>query len=67
VTIENLATHPKPYVSPEELADYWDVSRRTVYLWIDKGAIHAVKIGALLKIPVENARAFGRPAREYAD
>lgn len=68
MTIENLATHPKAFVSPEELAAYLDVPRGTVYHWIDKGALAARKIGGLLRIPTETARAFeSKPARTFSE
>ena len=55
--ITDLSTHPSAYVHPAELADYLGMSRRTVYYWIAKGAIVAVKVSGTLLIPIAEARA----------
>jgi excisionase family DNA binding protein len=63
--ISDLTTHPMHYVTPRELADYWGVSVKTVYRWIDKGALPAEPIGPkLLRIKTDDARAFGTPPAE---
>lgn len=54
----DLATHPHKYVRPRDLAVYCVVSLRTIYHHIDKGALHAVRIGGVLRIPIESARAY---------
>lgn len=62
--IADLKTHPKAFVNIEEYAEYLEVSPRTVYHNIEKGALAAVKVGGLLKIPIEEARRFASiPAR----
>lgn len=43
--IHDLATHPSPYVSIGELADYWMVSRRYLYKQVRAGALDAIQIG----------------------
>jgi excisionase family DNA binding protein len=43
--IHDLATHPSPYVSISELADYWMVSRRYLYKQVRAGALDAIQIG----------------------
>jgi excisionase family DNA binding protein len=43
----------------DEVATYFDVSRSTVYLWIDHGILIAEKYGGTIRIPresVENCR-----------
>lgn len=42
---------PKEYLRPDEVAKYWSVSKRTIYVWIETGKLKAVKIGRLLRIP----------------
>jgi len=59
-----LADFPdKPYFRPDELARLFDVSRSTVYRWIEEGRLPSVKIAgstvriereAVLKIIEEN-------------
>ena len=62
--IKDLASHPKAFVNIEELASYLEVSPRTIYHNIEKGALAAVKVGGLIRIPVEEARRFASvPAR----
>ena len=43
--IHDLATHPSPYVSIGELADYWMVSRRYLYKQVRAGTLDAIRIG----------------------
>ena len=43
----------------EEVATYFDVSRSTIYLWIDHGILIAEKYRGVIRIPresVENCR-----------
>lgn len=35
----------KDYYTPPEVAEYFGVTLRTVYRWINKGTLKAVKIG----------------------
>ena len=64
MTIQNIQSHPAKHVSPEEAAEYLVVPRRTVYHWIDKGALQAVRVGGLLRIKTEELQRFaGTPAR----
>lgn len=42
----------------EEYADYWKVSRATVYNWLARGWLDSVKIGALRRIRREDDVAF---------
>lgn len=67
MTIQSLDSHPKKYVSPEELAEYFGVPRRTIYHWVDKGALPAKKVCGLLRITVVSARALeDKDARKFA-
>lgn len=44
----------KAYYRPDEIAEYYQVSRSTVYLWIETGKISAVKVmGKTIRIPRE--------------
>lgn len=62
--IKDLATHPRPFVSIGALAEYLEISPRTVYHHIEKGTLKANKIGGRLKIPLEEAQRFASvPAR----
>jgi excisionase family DNA binding protein len=62
--IKDISTHPKAFVTLEAFADYLEVSPRTLYHNIDKGALKAVKVGGLLRIPIEEARKYcSVPAR----
>lgn len=56
--IDDLATYPRKFVTPMQLADYVAVSRRTIYHHIEKGALRAVKIGGMVRIPIKDARAY---------
>jgi excisionase family DNA binding protein len=58
MTIVDLKTHPKPFVTVAELIDYTEVPKRTMYHHIEKGVLKAVKIGGCLKIPIEEARRY---------
>lgn len=44
----------KAYYRPDEIAEYYQVSRSTVYLWIETGRLTATKIaGTSVRIPRE--------------
>jgi len=60
--IHDLDTYPRPFVTVEQLAAYWGVSRRTIYRDVEKGALPARRVGTrLLRIPIESARDYGQP------
>jgi excisionase family DNA binding protein len=64
MAIEALSTHPRPFVSIRELADYWDVSRHAIYKQIDAGTLPAVRLGPrLYRIRTIDAIDFARSAR----
>ena len=54
----DLRTTARPFISPLALAEYLDVSRRTIYFHIERGEIPAIRVGRQLRIPVEDARKF---------
>lgn len=56
--LTDLQTFQNKYVRPKQLAMYVDVSIRTIYHHIDKGALRAVKIGGILRIPIADARRY---------
>ena len=60
--IVDLATHPEPYVTIADIAEYWQVHRRTVYRDVAKGALrpHYLPSGTI-RIAIEDARAYGKP------
>ena len=58
--IDDLATWQPPYVSPRQFANYVGVSRRTVYYWIEKGALPAQKVEGYYLIPTDTARAYAK-------
>ena len=35
----------KEWLRPDEVADYFSMSVKTIYNWIDKGKIKAVRVG----------------------
>ena len=49
---ESKTTAEKPRLfRPDEVARILDISRWTVYGWINQGRIRSVKIGRLVRIP----------------
>jgi len=51
-------TGMEKYFSPEQIADTLQVSRRTVYNWIQRGKLKAVKAGYVWRIPEGSLREF---------
>ena len=63
----DLTTTTRKYISVEEFAQAVSVKARTVYYWIDKGALPAIRMGKVIRIKVEEARKFSStPARQFA-
>ena len=63
MTLKDLQSHPEPYVTVAELADYWLVGRKQIYKQIDAGTLPAIRLGPrLLRIRTADARAFERSA-----
>ncbi|MDK2973392.1 MAG: hypothetical protein PWP23_3147 [Candidatus Sumerlaeota bacterium] len=48
-----MATTPTPWYSVDEIAQHMGVKRDTVYLWIEKRALPAHKVGRLWKFKIE--------------
>jgi len=46
------------YYTPEEIAQKFKVKKRTVYFWVRKGKLKAVKLGSLLRIPKSSMDEF---------
>jgi len=44
----------KELLRPDEVAKYFSVTRRTVYLWCENGYLEAVKIGGTVRIKRES-------------
>jgi len=52
-----LNTH-EVLLSPEEIADHMQVSRRTVMRWIKSGQLAALRIGSVTRIPADAYQQF---------
>src|SRR5580704_8743683 len=64
--IRDLVTHPEPYVTVGELAEYWLVSRKQIYKQIDAGTLRAIKLGPrLLRISTSEAIHFEQRANMH--
>jgi excisionase family DNA binding protein len=62
--IVRLQTHPDPYVTTTDLADYWGVSRKQIYKQIDAGTLTALRLGPhILRIKTAEAIRFERVAK----
>jgi excisionase family DNA binding protein len=63
VRVRDLKTHPEPYVTVAELAEYWLVGRKQIYKQIDAGTLRALKLGPrLMRIRTSDAIEFERSA-----
>ena len=61
--VRDLKTHPEPYVTVAELAEYWLVGRKQIYKQIDAGTLRALKLGPrLMRIRTSDAIEFERSA-----
>jgi excisionase family DNA binding protein len=57
--LRDLSSHPEPYVSTEDLAQYWSVSRRQIYKHIENGSLPAIRMGPRsVRIPTRGAAEF---------
>ena len=61
--IRDLASHPEPFITVRQLADYWHVSVRTIERHIAKGALPVTRVGphGRPRIAIADARAYGQP------
>lgn len=48
----------KALLRVDEAATYFDVTRQTIYLWIDHGLLEAEKYKGIIRIPKESIIAF---------
>ena len=63
MSIKDLQSHPEPYTTVAELADYWLVGRKQIYKQIEAGTLPAIRLGPrLLRIRTSDARAFEQSA-----
>ena len=60
----NLATHPRPYVTAGELAEWLWCDRRTIVRMIHNGSLKGTKVGRNWRIPTEDARRAFHVERE---
>ena len=56
--IIDLETHPEPYVTMSDLADYWRVTRKQVYKQVETGMLKATVLGPMLRISTIDAIRF---------
>jgi excisionase family DNA binding protein len=62
--ILDLQTHPEPYLTTSDLADYWRVSRKQIYKQIEAGTLKAIRLGPrLLRISTAEAIRFEEMAK----
>lgn len=57
---DDLAHYPRKFIAPGQLARYLNVSRRTIYHHIEKGALSVRKIGGVVRIPIDEARRYAQ-------
>lgn len=63
MSVKDLQSHPEPYVTVAELAEYWLVGRKQIYKQIEGGTLPAIRLGPrLLRIRTADARTFERSA-----
>ena len=68
MSVKDLQSHPEPYVTVADLADYWLVGRKQIYKQIDAGTLPALRLGPrLLRIRTADARTFERSANMRAN
>jgi excisionase family DNA binding protein len=66
VRVRDLKTHPEPYVTVAELAEYWLVGRKQIYKQIEAGTLRAIRLGPrLLRIRTADALDFERRANMH--
>jgi excisionase family DNA binding protein len=64
MAIKDLSTHPRPFVTVRELAQFWGVSRHELYKQIDAGTLPAVRLGPrLYRIRTDEAFRFAISAK----
>jgi excisionase family DNA binding protein len=64
IAIQDLSTHPRPFVSVRELCQYWGLSRHELYKQIEAGTLPAVRLGPrLYRVRTADAVRFAISAR----
>lgn len=64
--LQDLRSHPEPYVTVAELAEYWLVGRKQIYKQIDAGTLPAIRLGPrILRIRTADALKFERLANMH--
>jgi len=56
IPIVDLATHPRAFVSIKALAEHLGCDPRTVARMVESGALPAMRVGRLWRIPTNAAR-----------
>lgn len=56
--IDDLVHYPHKFIAPIQLARYLNLSRRTVYHHLEKGALRGRKIRGSIRIPIAEARRY---------
>jgi excisionase family DNA binding protein len=47
-----MSTLPeKDLLTVDEVAEYFTITTKTVYRWIEKGALISIKVGGIIRIP----------------
>lgn len=54
------------FFTPEEVADRFKVTRRTIYRWIKEGRLQSVKVGDLVRITKSALEEFLKAGQEGA-
>ena len=52
----------KKLLRPDEVAAYLDITRKTVYLWVQLGKLPAERFERLIRIPRDAVLKMGKPA-----
>ena len=65
--LKDLKSHPEPYVTVAELAEYWLVGRKQIYKQIEAGTLPAIRLGPrIMRIRTADALQFERLANMHA-
>lgn len=58
---------PEDFVTPEEIIAELKIAKSTLYGWIRRGILPAVKVGDLYRIRRADYEAFKRPTKKQSD
>ena len=67
MSIRDLRTHRKAYVTVRELGEYLNLSVRMLYREIAAGELGTKRFGRAIRIPVDEARRYASEERGKAD